>query len=1794
MTSNLSNSSPPFTSSNVSSSSVSFSSSTVSFSSPSSSFSHNSISSFSSPKHLFSIRPLIDYLKTEWAKVGDDAEVFSIKEYQDSTNLDTAKSFPLSLHGQGYPEQLRMSPPSNKRRQSPSPDSQEQRCLTPRKQSPPETPRRARTPRKDTPVKRKDQRLQCRNSGCRDYFLTIKSREKHESTYCKFRTNADPELTMETEYAVPSHLNLGLDPLQCRVCLKKYAHERSRKKHEQSHRIFEVQGRTVSPIRFPQSQDISPSKRPQSCPPRQTSSFLTPERPCKRRRTQSSSINPEDPESFDSSPLASPHLTLTPGQAFFHQEAFSEVSTPNSAEDLDCTLLQCSFCRVGFRNKRSHYSHNCNFRPDIQFLERHSIVPVTLTRPKNWEQTSRILSQLCREDVVELCRLQNWCLPGIYPFTFPHQFRSGRLGHIPVLDMTASRESSGLLKSMVAMHGQFKIPKHIILKDEESKQSAYLSPNILAPTSEFNFSEQLDCFIVTGTDSSNTVDDPEEPSEKDINDEFSETDDDDFLFCHHGPAPSPSSDHGDLSDSSLDQLPTPPYTRMTFHEDSIAAASSPGNNPNTSVRDDADGRDDGTGDRGYDVGDGGDDGGDGGDDGSDDGGDNPEEDDNNNIQGGQNETMSQDLLNLLPKDYHPGTDGMGACTLKQRQAASYFRQPWKFPDTEIQNLVKLTKKQFFALVLTCVGAQQRSSCLNIFGQCFLMLFKLCHNDSFYKISALFGLKSHNDASNVFYRQLTHQYLTNCNIPAIIANGAANNAEVDKLLRTAYERTPMFFKRLMRDFEDPSGRNRTPVVLNIDGTYFDIEGSQDIEKQKHMFYAPRSGHVAKFINFTELTPKFVGFLPIASSQTPSSGDGLLLAKHIELEDMMGAGLYVRTILGGNDNFFVILISDAGFVVSVPNAPLESRGPNAVTLASVCLQEHCVLLHTSNKHERYHLKRTIEGKIKKVPWTPGNPSLDQNTVKFTRTLRKTQEQIHAALKSKFKILDMRHLSNDYLLPLNASQIDWYGLTPEYRDIPKLNILATVCCSILNSNHPGFYPLYMDHAQQVRAAALFLQRFFLQNPLLHSDNWPISFTTTGSEWRQLTFGQLDEDDVLDFPKLARESINPIALELTSGPHAIERADSVLTYMGQLLLKGRNLSREETERALENFPNEWKLYFTEIKTPAEFQPSPNCPRWIPDWWDEVRFGPFLDLKLVKCKIPPSYKSATSPANFHTVVIAYGDEPSARLGLRSPYDRIYFWLCFRCPALNGMVSMDRHLSAFLKGLSFKQEYRSTAKPCNVLNTVAETARQTTQVLPPARSSVDIPDNIERKGRNRRLKRGGALNPLYDLDYSSLPAQALTHPVPPSSTRPAPSATSPTARTPSQTDAPSAAPPPSQSQDPRPSVPSQPAHSTTSPPEPPVTGSCTDHSEGGINSDQNNNNDDDFPTPQERQNEQESAPEHAIPSTSRRRAGRGRNSTPADLLERYLSDFDPDNIFNIPEASQNTDDGFTPEHLQRDGILNDGNVCSLISIILCFHRLGLKNHLIDPHFCVTLSRTPDFPSLVFMKILTAMPSLHPFSLQLFMESWNHSNKSPRIDPGFADITSLAEGLVTNLQLKQYANKPPVFTQFLASFKCNQCGREHKRIKNWEDQVQAAIPLLQLPSSNQTVDILQLLQVYVQEPFQTRCGNLGCRTRIVDARLEVELGFFTILAVDRFQFGQNTAKLLNKLQIQNGHQTLDLGELVSVVCHRGDVNQGHFVSYHKVGQQWFLNDDSRKCSPSNNPLEQTNAVSETVDMLFFKK
>ena len=115
--------------------------------------------------------------------------------------------------------------------------------------------------------------------------------------------------------------------------------------------------------------------------------------------------------------------------------------------------------------------------------------------------------------------------------------------------------------------------------------------------------------------------------------------------------------------------------------------------------------------------------------------------------------------------------------------------------------------------------------------------------------------------------------------------------------------------------------------------------------------------------------------------------------------------------------------------------------------------------------------------------------------------------------------------------------------------------------------------------------------------------------------------------------------------------------------------------------------------------------PDWAPSGWDASVLGQWRDLTFVRMFIPSSYRSMSSQSNGHYCVFAFGEESSDRLGLPYPYNRIYFYYCYNCPALNGSISCDRHLAALLKLLSFKQWYRSTERTINTLNVQAEDNR---------------------------------------------------------------------------------------------------------------------------------------------------------------------------------------------------------------------------------------------------------------------------------------------------------------------------------------------------------------------------------------------------------------------------------------------------------------------------------------------------------
>ena len=691
----------------------------------------------------------------------------------------------------------------------------------------------------------------------------------------------------------------------------------------------------------------------------------------------------------------------------------------------------------------------------------------------------------------------------------------------------------------------------------------------------------------------------------------------------------------------------------------------------------------------------------------------------------------------------PGSDGLGAVGARFKRM-SFFRKPWELDNQDLMDYINMTKVQFYDLVVKQAGAHRRqSSELNIFSEVLLWLMKLTKGHSNDYLRATFSLNTKEHARQVFNRHTLYYYTKNVNIPNIISpDGSVNNAERTKVYQQCRQGMSSLHRRLADRIKDPTGRNRICIIINIDGSYIDVTGSGDIELQKFLYYQPRAGHVVKFLNFTSMDGKVIGLIPISTSQSPASGDGHIFQKYVGLEDDGPSENYLRMLLGGDHEYFVCAVSDAGFVVSLRNSPTQVR--DLQNFSELCEALGAVPLHTSTKYHPYLLIKDHNGMLYQVPFDAEKKTIVENTVKFTRLLRMVQENVHASLKKTFAFIDAKKMTNSYLKPFTRTERRRYGLPDSHKSIPKLTAYIVVCCSLLNEIHPGYRPLYLAEEDQVPMADNILHRMSVENPLLYDDIWPLTFTGSrpGGVWSvvQVAFLEYVNQHFLNFPIPAEDDVQRLAALLTGGIHALLRTSEVLTYINKLYFKDSPVSPEELIRRCEAFPDHMEVLYTKIEAPGDFIPSAENPIWIPDWWDTDKFGEWPgNMTLARCLIPPTMKSATQRSNFHQVVIAFGEAPSDRLGQPPPFNRIYFWRCFQCPALCGSLAMDRHCATLLCALAFRQTYVSKARLGTLLNPVALDCRQGNIILPPSDRSAAIPANIPRKSTGSSR----ANNPFY-------------------------------------------------------------------------------------------------------------------------------------------------------------------------------------------------------------------------------------------------------------------------------------------------------------------------------------------------------------------------------------------------------------------------------------------------------------------
>ena len=735
---------------------------------------------------------------------------------------------------------------------------------------------------------------------------------------------------------------------------------------------------------------------------------------------------------------------------------------------------------------------------------------------------------------------------------------------------------------------------------------------------------------------------------------------------------------------------------------------------------------------------------------------NDENDDNDNMIPVQpinpmpTNNQPHEAIQLIP-NFDAGLDGLGSVDSRQKKLFNIYSVPWKFDNDDFLDHINMHKRQFFDIVWKQRGCRSRKSELNIFSDTFLWLLKMTKNLSNELLRGMFALRSKAHARQIFIRQNLYYYQQNVNIPNVVKqDGTLNAEERRKIYQLCRNGMAPLHKKLGEYLQDPLDRDRLCTMINVDGSYEDMEGMSDIEHQKAFFSSHRGGHVAKFLNFTSMDGKFVGLLPITTSSM-SSGDGFVTQRFIGLQDDGPSENYMRLLLQGDDEHFVVIISDAGFVIRLHNQPVQIADCPNLSELSEQDDVKAFHLHTSTKYERYILEMNAAGKLHKVYDFDEDEAQDkrtqiEHTVKFTRLLRMVQENAHGSLKRTFPFLNGKKMPNTYLKPFSPSERRKNNIPESHKNIPKLSVFIVVGCSLLNEIHPGYRPLYLNDADQILMGENIVLRMSLENPLLYDQMWPIDFRARARRvdgWSMVRVGRLeygdDEGAFLGFPTPNENEFRRAAIFLAGGVHPLVKTNEVLTYIHKLEMKDMEISPEELNQRCEGFPMMMELEYTHIKTPDNFVPTIEMPVWSPPWWDSEKFGDWHDCTIVRSLIPPTMKSASTRANFHRCVIGFGETPTNRLGQNPPYNRVYFWRCYDCPAKTGLLSMDRHCATLLCALSFRHTYRSKARLATVLNAVALECRQGLVILPPSDQSADIPANIPRK--QPRGSRGN--NPWY-------------------------------------------------------------------------------------------------------------------------------------------------------------------------------------------------------------------------------------------------------------------------------------------------------------------------------------------------------------------------------------------------------------------------------------------------------------------
>ena len=300
------------------------------------------------------------------------------------------------------------------------------------------------------------------------------------------------------------------------------------------------------------------------------------------------------------------------------------------------------------------------------------------------------------------------------------------------------------------------------------------------------------------------------------------------------------------------------------------------------------------------------------------------------------------------------------------------------------------------------------------------------------------------------------------------------------------------------------------------------------------------------------------------------------------------------------------------------------------------------------------------------------------------------------------------------------------------------------------------------------------------------------------------------------------------------------------------------------------------------------------------------------------------------------------------------------------------------------------------------------------------------------------------------------------------------------------------------------------------------------------------PTPTSSSTTTTTSPTHTDPSTPPSPSPSPTPIPNPESFETYLLQFQHSGIHAVPGPSQAPHSSeFQLQHLQRLGFFNEQNTCAVISILQMLHRAQIANFIQRPSS--TSNVRQDYPILMLLQYLDALPSLRAFTLKALKDVWNDSSSAYKIVP-HDDIHSASDGIFSMIASK--LNQGNIFSEYRVAYQCPRCS-EPDIVSHVNFEV---IPQIHMPDQPAPISISDLLDGFLFTQVALSCSRCSGPAR---GTVIPHFGKLKPICFNRrpdYIRGVQQRKIETKLSLTESIASHNIGEIIGVINHRGDLKR----------------------------------------------